>query len=82
MRVADTVYVEWVEGEAVVLDQSSGELHYLNATAALVLALIQEHGYDAAVDEVHARFGTGDDVTTGLRDLVEEMREKRLLVDD
>lgn len=82
MRVSDGMYVEWVEGEAVVLNRESGELHYLNGSAALVFALIQEHGYDVAMTEVRERFGSGEQVEGDLRGLVEEMKTKGILVDD
>lgn len=81
VKVADTMYVEWVEGEAVVLNRESGELHYLNGTAALVFALIQEHGYDGAMTEVRNRFGSTEQIEGELRDLVSDMKEKGILVD-
>lgn len=82
MKIADTMYVEWVEGEAVVLDRESGELHYLNGTAALVFALMQEHGYDGALKEVRDRFGSTEQVEGDLAELVSDMKEKGILVDD
>lgn len=81
MKIADTMYVEWVEGEAVVLNRESGELHYLNGTAALVFALIQEHGYDGAMKEVRERFGSTEKVEGDLKELVSDMKEKGILVD-
>ncbi|HEX2295925.1 MAG TPA: HPr-rel-A system PqqD family peptide chaperone [Actinomycetota bacterium] len=80
MKVADAMYVEWVEGEAVVLNRDSGELHYLNGPAALVFALIQEHGFDRALEEVRDRFGA-EQVEADLDDLVSDMKEKGILVD-
>ncbi|MDQ3915862.1 MAG: hypothetical protein M3323_11140 [Actinomycetota bacterium] len=82
MRVADAMYVEWVEGEAVVLNRDSGELHYLNGPAALVFALIQEHGYDGAMREVYERFGTADGMREELDELIKDMLEKQILVDE
>lgn len=75
------MYVEWVEGEAVVLNRDSGELHYLNGTAALVFALIQEHGFAGAIEEVRARFDSDEQVERDLEDLVSDMKEKGILVD-
>ena len=75
------MYVEWVEGEAVVLNRDSGELHYLNGTAALVFALIQEHGFDGAMAEVRKRFGSTEQVEGDLGELVSDMKEKGILVD-
>lgn len=72
MRASEDVYVEWVGDEAVALHRRSGELHYLNATAAIVLALIQEHGYDAGVAEVVGRFGL-DPADDGLRALLDDL---------
>lgn len=82
MKIADTMYVEWVEGEAVVLNRESGELHYLNGTAALVFALIQEHGYDGGMAEVRSRFGSTEQVEGDLGELVSDMQEKGILVDE
>jgi PqqD family protein of HPr-rel-A system len=82
MRVSGEMYVEWVEGEAVVLNRDSGELHYLNGPAALVFALIQEHGYDAALSELRDRFGTAEGMQEELEKLIGEMVEKEILVDD
>ena len=79
MKVADEMYVEWVEGEAVVLNRESGELHYLNGTAALVFALIQEHGFENAMKEVRERFGS-EGVEDDLAKLVSDMKEKGILV--
>ncbi len=76
------MYVEWVEGEAVVLNRDSGELHYLNGPAALVFALIQEHGYEGALREVYERFGTADGMREELDELIKDMLEKQILVDE
>lgn len=81
MKVADEMYVEWVEGEAVVLNRESGELHYLNGPAALVFALIQEHGYDGAMRELYERFGAADGMKEELDGLIKDMLEKHILVD-
>ncbi|MDQ3983048.1 MAG: PqqD family peptide modification chaperone [Actinomycetota bacterium] len=82
MRVSDVMYVEWVEGEAVVLNRDSGELHYLNGPAALVFALIQEHGYDDALTQLRERFGAAESMPEELDGLIEDMVEKEILVDD
>lgn len=81
MKIADTMYVEWVEGEAVVLNRDSGELHYLNGTAALVFALMQEHGVEKALTEVRERFGSTEQVEGDLAELLSDMKEKGILVD-
>lgn len=82
MKIADTMYVEWVEGEAVVLNRESGELHYLNGTAAVVFALVQEHGFEGGLSEVRERFGSTEQIEGDLADLVSDMKEKGILVDD
>ena len=82
MRVADSMYVEWVEGEAVVLNRDSGELHYLNGPAALVFALIQEHGYEGALRELYERFGNADGMREELDGLIKDMLDKQILVDE
>ncbi len=81
MRAPNGMHVEWVEGEAVVLNTNSGELHYLNGSAALVYALIQEKGYEAAVEELNARFGT-ELINEELPALLKDMLERQILVDD
>lgn len=79
MEAAPGVHVEWVAGEAVVLDRASGDLHYLNPPAALAWALIQEHGYDRGIAELRRRYpeAPGDE----LHGLIQEMLERGLLVD-
>jgi hypothetical protein len=80
MRAAPGIHVEWVDNEAVVLDPTTQELHYLNATAAVVYALILEHGVEQAVATV---LETIDGVDRDeLDDLLAGMRESGLLVDD
>ena len=81
MKVAPSVEIEWVDDEAVVLDTSSGELHYLNTSAALVLALIQEHGFDEAMLELKAKHAAGEDGGAQLETLIDQMVEKKLLVE-
>jgi hypothetical protein len=82
VKAADWVHVEWVEGEAVLLDPRSGELHYLNESAALLFALIQEVGYDAAVDQMRARFCEESNLKEELESAVRAMLEKGFLVDE
>ncbi len=76
------MYVEWVEDEAVVLNRESGELHYLNGSAALVFALIKEHGFDGAMKDVRVRFGSTEEIDGDLAKLVSDMKEKGILVDE
>jgi hypothetical protein len=82
MRAAEGVHVEWVEGEAVILDPQSGELHYLNESSALLFALIQERGSQAAVAEIRERFSGEPNLGTQLESAIADMLEKGLLVDE
>ena len=82
MRVNPGMHVEWVDDEAVVLDPESGQLHYLNGTAAIVFALILEHGFDKAIDEVRGMFPGDQAVEADLPRLIEEMTESGLLTDE
>ena len=82
MRIGDGMHVEWVEGEAVVLDSSNGALHYLNPTAALVFAEIEEHGYDKALEDLRGRFSDVPEFEQELGQLLHQFQEQGLLVDD
>lgn len=81
MRPADGKHVEWIEDEAVVLDPSTEELHYLNGPAALVYALILEHGFDRGLEEVRSIYGSESEVEKGIADCLEGLADKGLLVD-
>jgi hypothetical protein len=79
MEAAEGVHVEWVGEEAVVLDRSTGDLHYLNPPAALAWALIQEHGFEAGLEElrrVHPQASGGE-----LEGLIQNMIERGLLIE-
>jgi hypothetical protein len=76
------MHVEWVDNEAVVLDPDNGQLHYLNPPAALVFAFIQEHGYEAGMDELEKRHGAEPGFREQLPELLEDMVKKGLLIDD
>jgi hypothetical protein len=83
MRAAPGFHVEWVDDEAVVLDTQSGLLHYLNAPAALVYALILEHGFEEAIARVGSlNTGAGPPDRNELTQLVEDMKERGLLIDE
>ncbi len=81
MRPADGKHVEWIDDEAVVLDPSTEELHYLNGPAALVYALILEHGFDRGMEEVRSIYGTESEIEKGIADCLEGLADKGLLVD-
>lgn len=81
MRARDDVHIEWVDNEAVVLDPQTSELHYLNSPAALVFALIQEHGFEGGLQALEGSQGvSGEDPE--VKELLAEMVEKGLLVND
>lgn len=81
MRAASEMHVEWVDDEAVVLNPETGEIHYLNAPAALVYALILEEGYEDAMRELAEKFGT-DRISTDVADVTKEMVARGILIDD
>lgn len=62
----------------MVLEQASGQLHYLNPPAALLLALIEEEGYDSAVESLTERFG---DISKDIEGITSDMLAKGILVD-
>jgi Coenzyme PQQ synthesis protein D (PqqD) len=76
------MHVEWVDQEAVVLDQNDGQIHYLNAQAALVYGLVLEHGFSAAMEELRVRFGAEPEMEDQLDQLIEEMVQAGLLVEE
>ncbi|MGH2806107.1 MAG: hypothetical protein ACRDKT_02405 [Actinomycetota bacterium] len=80
MRAAPGIHVEWVEDEAVVLNATTQELHYLNGPAAVVYALILEHGVEKALEEVATTIEGVDQ--RELEELLDGMRENGLLIDD
>ena len=71
MRPADGKHVEWIDDEAVVLDPSTEELHYLNAPAALLYALILEHGFDRGLEELRGIYGAESEVEEGIAECLE-----------
>jgi hypothetical protein len=81
MRPADGKHVEWIDDEAVVLDPSTEELHYLNGPAALVYALILEHGFDRGLEEVRSIYGADSEIEKGISECLEGLADKGLLVD-
>lgn len=76
MQPAPQLHVEWVDDEAVVLDPATGELHYLNSSAALFYAHVLEYGYDDAVVRIRS---VADEAE--LDDLVKEMVERGILIE-
>ena len=79
MRASPEIHVEWVEDEAVVLDPSTNQIHYLNGIAALVYGLIQEHGFDEAMSKVREQMPPESE--SELDQLIEDMVKLNLLVE-
>ncbi len=80
-RVRTDVTVTELDGEAVIYDERSGDLHHLNAPATLVLGLCDG---SATVEEMSAAIAEAfqrplGEVTAQVSDLVEELRGSRIL---
>ena len=73
--------MEWVDEEAVVLNPETSRLHYLNPPAALLYALILEHGYQQALLEVR-QLPKETDIEQEVPGLVQDMVDAGLLIDD
>ena len=82
MRVVPDLHVEWVEGEAVVLHPQTKQLHYLNSSAALVFALMEEVGFQEAMERLRAEFSEIEGMDTDLESVVADMLDRGLLIDD
>lgn len=82
-RVRTDVTVTELDGEAVIYDERSGDLHHLNAPATLVLGLcdgsVTVEEMSAAIAEAFQR--PVGEVTAQVADLVEELRGSRILAD-
>jgi hypothetical protein len=76
------MHIEWLGDEAVVLDPKRNQLHYLNPPAALVYALILEHGYRSGLEHLLRSRPDGSQLQEELPDLLEKMLEQGLLVDE
>lgn len=81
MRVAEGMHVEWVGHEAVVLDEKRGNLHHLSPSAALVYALILEHGFDAGLDKLRTAYELPIEAESDVKVLLDDLLAKGLLVD-
>jgi PqqD family protein of HPr-rel-A system len=82
-KVREDLAVEELDGEAVVFDERSGELHYLNPTATIVFKLFDG---SATVKELSADIATAfraqqADVERHVRALMREFRKKGLLAE-
>lgn len=74
--------MEWVEDEAVVLNEATKELHYLNPQSALIYALLLEYGLPAAVTHACERIdGPAREIEEEVRKLAQSFLEKGLLTE-
>ena len=80
MQASQDLYVEWMEDEAVVLNRTSGEIHYLNPPAAYFFALALEDGVDGALETIRAAEPPPRE--DEIEALIADMVERGLLVDE
>jgi hypothetical protein len=74
------IHIQWVEDEAVVLNEESGELHYLNTQSALIYALLLEFGMPDALNEAVERIdGPPDEIREEIHRLIATFTEKGIL---
>lgn len=82
MKISGDAYVEWIDDEAVVLDKATGEIHYLNPSAALVFALLSEVGYRGVKKQLmHQGLLRYWNKRKELKALMATLREKGLVVE-
>jgi PqqD family protein of HPr-rel-A system len=80
-RVRDDLTVVVLDGEAVVYDERSGELHHLNPTATVIFGLLDG---TATIRELVADVASAFDVAAPevepqIRDLIRQLRKLGLL---
>jgi PqqD family protein of HPr-rel-A system len=80
-RVRDDLTVVELDGEAVVYDERSGELHHLNPTATLIFGFLDGTATvrELAADVADAFGVPADEVETQIRTLVRSFRKLGLL---
>jgi PqqD family protein of HPr-rel-A system len=80
-RVRDDLTVVVLDGEAVVYDEVSGELHHLNASATVVFELLDGTSTirELAADVAEAFEQPPREVETQIRKLVRQFRQLGLL---
>lgn len=82
MKVSPGIHIEWVDTEAVVLDNENSLLHHLNPPAALALALIEEYGYEEGVRMLEERHGGDRTTKEEISDLLLTLVSQGLLVNE
>ena len=76
------IHVQWVDQEAVVLNEDTSEVHYLNPPAALIYALVLEYGMPGALRHAYQRMdGSEKEVAIAVQDLVRSLLDKGLLAE-
>ena len=76
------IHVQWVEDEAVVLNEDTSEIHYLNPQSALIYALVLEYGMPEAVGHVCERVDApADQVQAETEQIVKDLIDKGLLAE-
>jgi hypothetical protein len=75
------IHVQWVEEEAVVLNEDTSELHYLNPQSALIYALLLEYGMPDAVPHACEHIDAPPEETKReVENLVDTLLDKGLLL--
>ena len=81
MRLASSIHIEWIDQEAVVLDEETGQLHYLNTSAALSLALVLEHGKEGALSALLRDQEDNSSITDEFTRVIDDLMQKNILTD-
>lgn len=76
VRLAEGVHIQWIGDEAVVLDEDSGQLHYLNSTAAVILAMLLEHGEEKTAGMLAEAYEGAHPNEEDLTEVLADLREK------
>jgi hypothetical protein len=82
MRLAEGVHIQWIGDEAVALNEETGYLHYLNSTAAVILALVLEYGSEEAAARLSATYEDEHALEHDMTAVLDDLRDKELLVED
>ena len=80
-RIREDLAVVEIDGEAVIYDEESGQLHHLNPTATLILQLCDGEATvkELSVDLAGAYAAPFDEIEKSVRRLVRELKEAGLL---
>jgi PqqD family protein of HPr-rel-A system len=80
-KVREDVTIVELEGEAVIYDEQTADLHHLNPTATIVFGLCDGTATMAEIaTDISEAFGVpADEVETQVRGLVRQFRKAKLL---